>query len=61
MRLTKGEAYDVTALEGRFTRWSTATGEYPGARVYDYFDPEGRYLGADVDGIEPLFAAEEDR
>lgn len=52
-RLTKGLIYDVTAMRDAVIGW---TGVHVGYNVGDYFDGDGRYLGADAEGIEPLFA-----
>lgn len=64
MKLQQGKAYDVTAL--KFTGWTGSESIYddqgnrnPGMDAYnvvDYFDDDGRYLGPDMYGVEPIFA-----
>ena len=50
-KLTKGETYDLDTLTP--AGWSGEATE--GYSCWDYFDSDGVYLGADEDGIEPLF------
>ncbi len=58
-KLTTGETYDFAALEftGLWTRGDKIV-EADGYNTGDYFDRDGRYLGPDSYGIEPLFADE---
>lgn len=53
--LTAGETYDIDTLE--FSGWNNGE-ENDGYNCWDYFSSSGEYLGADEDGIEPVFAAE---
>lgn len=53
MKLETGKKYDVAALTAAFEGW---TGEADGYNVADYFDADGRYLGPDEHGVEPMFA-----
>lgn len=58
IKLTKGTTYDVDAV--RFADWHVPAGcdtdpDNDGYHYGNYFDAEGRYLGPDADGIEPLF------
>ena len=50
--------YDVDALD--FAGWLTEDGEFAecvdGLHYADFFR-DGRYLGADADGVQPLFRA----
>lgn len=52
-KLIKGQKYDVTTLmlDG-WTDEQTATDG--GYQLRNYFDSEGRYLGPDSEGVEPL-------
>ena len=49
--LEAGRKYDVAALA--LAGW---TDDAEGYNVADYFAADGTYLGADEDGVEPLFA-----
>ena len=53
IRLTAGTQYDVDSLT--LVGWSTGADCIDGYSYLDYFR-DGRYLGADQDGIEPMFA-----
>lgn len=53
-KLTKGEKYDTDTLN--LTGW---TGPHDGLFCWDYFSADGEYLGADDDGVEPLFTVAE--
>lgn len=54
-QLVPGEKYDTDALD--FLTWTSGDGtSTEGYSCWDYFDDEGRYLGPDEHGIEPLFA-----
>lgn len=54
-KLENGKQYDVTALV--FAGWTGGDGSgHDGYNWRDYFGPDGRYLGPDQHGIEPLFA-----
>lgn len=52
-KLTKGQKYDTDTLT--LTGW---TGPHEGLSCWDYFGADGEYLGADDDGVEPLFASD---
>ena len=53
-KLTFGETYDLDTLE--LTGWTAGDGTgNEGYSCWDYFC-DGRYLGPDEHGIEPLFA-----
>lgn len=55
MTLEQGKTYDLNTLE--CTGWTEGDGSgSDGYNVADYFDAQGRYLGADELGIEPTFA-----
>lgn len=51
-KLTAGQIYDLKELV--FVGWSDCVVD--GYLVDNYFDADGRYLGPDAYGIEPLFA-----
>jgi len=53
-RLTVGELYTVES-RGEFGGWSDGADTTVGYHLDSYFDSEGRYLGPDARGIEPLF------
>lgn len=53
-KLIKGTKYDTDTLT--LTGW---TGPHDGLSCWDYFDGDGEYLGADDDGVEPLFEVAE--
>ena len=54
--LVKDRQYDVTTL--RCTGWSDGDGSgHEGYNWLDYFTDDGKYLGADEHGIEPIFEA----
>lgn len=53
-KLKAGTVYDVDALE--FDRWSTGDAVYGGVSYHEFFDADGKYLGPDEDGVEPVFA-----
>lgn len=53
-KLTVGQSYDLDTLE--FAGWSTGADHVDGYHYADYFR-DGIYLGADEDGVEPIFAA----
>lgn len=59
MKLIKGQKYEVSEMTvigwiiPRGEKW--LSGKYDGYNVADYFR-DGIYLGADEDGIEPIFA-----
>lgn len=53
--LTEGQVYDVSTLE--LIDWTEGDGT--GTEGYDcwnYFDRDGRYLGPDIHGIEPVMS-----
>ena len=52
--LTVGELYTVES-RGEFGGWSDGADATVGYHLDSYFDSEGRYLGPDARGIEPLF------
>jgi hypothetical protein len=55
-KLTAGQKYDVRTLEfDRFVDASGAVVDGAGMYAFDWFR-DGEYLGADENGIEPLFA-----
>ncbi len=57
MKLINGKIYDLNNLT--LVGWTDGNGSgHEGYHVADYFDPHGRYLGADQDGIEPEFQEE---
>lgn len=64
-KLVTGDTYDVASLEflgwaGNDAIYDEAGNRNPGMDGYsvaDYFD-NGRYLGPDIHGVEPLFSAE---
>lgn len=45
---------DVESLQ--FVEWSNGDDTYGGVSYHEYFDANGIYLGADDDGVEPVFA-----
>jgi hypothetical protein len=52
-KLTTGRQYDLGSL--RLTGWTVGDGTgHEGYTIGDYFDADGRYLGADCHGIEPV-------
>jgi len=51
--LTKGQKYDLDSLT--FVRWSNGESVYGGISFHEFFDNDGVYLGADADGVEPIF------
>jgi len=53
-RLTVGELYTVES-RGELGGWSDGADTTVGYHLDSYFDSEGRYLGPDARGIEPLF------
>lgn len=55
--LTAGIRYEVESLE--LTDWTDADDDryVDWANYADYFAPDGRYLGPDKDGVEPMFRA----
>ena len=54
MTLSKGQTYDATTL--RLIGWTAGNGTgSDGYQPEYYFDEDGKYLGADSDGIEPIF------
>ena len=54
-KLTEGERYDTGQLV--LAGWTHGDGSgHESYSYWDFFDAEGRYLGPDVCGIEPLFA-----
>jgi hypothetical protein len=59
MNLTKDTTYtteEIADLTARMTGWTTGDGTgSEGYNVADYFR-DGKYLGADEHGIEPIFA-----
>lgn len=63
--MATNQTYDVPAMIARACGWQRhgvpmtadeARSECDGYFVDQYFDREGRYLGPDEDGIEPIFA-----
>jgi len=53
--LEKGQEYDVEEM--KLLYWQTDSKieeDLPGYSLYGYFDDEGRYLGPDGDGVEPV-------
>jgi hypothetical protein len=52
----KGKKYNVLIM-GHLIGWSG--GDATGYSAEYYFDSEGRYLGPDHDGVEPLFNLED--
>ncbi len=52
IQLIKGEQYDTDQVE--LAWWSTGDSHIDGYCLWDYFDSDGRYLGADEHGIEPI-------
>ncbi len=52
--LIAGSKYDITALE--CVGWTPAGADTTGYNVADYFR-DGVYLGADEEGVAPLFEA----
>lgn len=55
-KLTKGQVYDVGSL--RCIGWTDGDGSgHEGYHWQDYFAADGRYLGADEHGIEPIVEA----
>ena len=56
MILTKNEKYDTSDLV--FLGWSTGEVDILGYSCWDWFR-DGIYLGADADGIFPIFGATE--
>lgn len=64
-RLVEGCRFDVDSLE--FLGWCDVEGDcrnldgtprvnMDGYSWHDYFDADGSYLGADLHGVEPVFA-----
>jgi hypothetical protein len=53
-RLIVGQVYDVGPLENVLLGWNGRKAK--GYHIGEYFDGDGRYLGADAEGIEPLFS-----
>lgn len=53
-RLTVGQIYSPVALEHVLLGWNGRKAK--GYHLGEYFDGDGRYLGADAEGIEPLFS-----
>ena len=54
MKLSKGQKYDPSTLT--LVGWTEGNGSgSDGYQPEYYFDQEGRYLGPDQDGIEPIF------
>ena len=54
MILETGQIYERAALT--FIGWTEGDGSEPlGYSVKYYFDSQGRYLGPDICGIEPIF------
>ena len=54
MILEAGKIYNLDELV--CTGWTDGDGSGAmGYNVWDYFDAEGRYLGPDICGIEPIF------
>lgn len=57
MTLNKGQKYDATTL--RLVGWTEGDGSgSEGYQAEYYFDADGRYIGADEYGIEPIFEDE---
>lgn len=55
MKLTKGTKYDSSKLT--LSHWTEGDGTgHEGYNFCDYFTSDGTYLGADENGIEPVFA-----
>lgn len=56
-KLTTGERYNVDQLVREcFIGWSDYTGDPENTvSVFNWFDNEGKYLGPDLYGLEPLF------
>ncbi len=52
IKLTKGIRYDTARLQ-----WSGWSGidDYSGYNIWDYFENDGTYKGADEEGTEPMF------
>lgn len=52
-KLIKGQKYDVSTLmlEGWTDEQTATDGAY---QLRNYFDAEGRYLGPDAEGVEPI-------
>lgn len=48
--MIKGQVYDVTKI--RLVGWTTDNAD--GYDLFAYFDGQGRYLGPDCDGVEPI-------
>ena len=57
MTLTQDNRYETDALT--FMGWSTGETHIPGMDCWAYFDRDGRYLGPDEEGIEPVFVLAE--
>lgn len=56
--LTTGQTYDVeTLFASHHVGWTGGDGHYDSYDFRAYFDPQGRYLGPDQDGVEPLVEA----
>ena len=54
MILETGKIYECAALT--FIGWTAGDGSEPlGYDMRYYFDGQGRYLGPDIYGIEPIF------
>ncbi|NBW19789.1 MAG: hypothetical protein EBR82_68630 [Caulobacteraceae bacterium] len=54
--LTVGQTYDIATL--RLVGWTDGDGTgHEGYSIHDYFGADGRYLGADDHGIEPIVEA----
>ena len=60
--LTCDEPYDAHQPANRqLVGWTKGDGSgHEGYAVEHYYDDEGRYLGPDSHGIEPIFADEEE-
>jgi len=54
-KCVKGRRYDTEHL--RFVGWTEPN---EGRNAFVYFDADGRYLGPDADGVEPLWSFPED-
>jgi hypothetical protein len=55
--LTKGRKYDIHSL--RFIGWTPGDGTgSQGYNAFDYFSPNGTYLGADEHKIQPIFGVQ---
>lgn len=54
-KLESGKSYDIDAIRSQFAGWSNGESHIDGYSLDNYFDAAGRYLGADEDGVEPIF------